>query len=69
VETFVVRVFVPADLESIELCGLFEHVGSGRVESFRGRADLVDRFLTTLESRGVEETASPNEGFDLKEAT
>jgi len=62
-ETFVVRVFVPAGDEKLELTGVVEHSSTGRSEQFRGSADLLDivrRQLETLdehpEPRNREET-------------
>jgi hypothetical protein len=49
VETFVVRVFVPAGDEKLELTGVVEHSGSGRSEHFRGTEGLVGVVLHQLE--------------------
>jgi hypothetical protein len=40
-ETFVVRVFVAPAGETIPLCGVVEHVGSGSREPFEGAAGLI----------------------------
>lgn len=44
-----VRVFVPAGEERLELAGLVEHVGSGRARPFRGARHLADVVLEQLE--------------------
>lgn len=44
-----VRVFVPAGEERLELAGLVEHVASGRAQPFRGASGLVDVVLEELE--------------------
>jgi hypothetical protein len=49
VETFVVRVFVPAGDEKLELTGVVEHSGSGRSEHFRGTEGLLGVVLHQLE--------------------
>ena len=48
-ETFVVRVFVPAENEKLELTGVVEHSGTGRSEHFRGTEGLLDVVLQQLE--------------------
>ena len=48
-ETFVVRIFVPAGDEKVELTGVVEHSGTGRSEHFRGTDDLLDVVLHQLE--------------------
>jgi len=48
-ETFVVRVFVPAEEEQLELTGIVEHSGTGRSEHFRGAESLVGVLLHQLE--------------------
>ena len=48
-ETFVVRVFVPADHAAMPLAGTVEHVGAGRTSSFRGIAGLLDVVLRELQ--------------------
>ncbi len=48
-ETFVVRIFVPAGDEKLELTGVVEHSGSGRSEHFRGTESLVGVVLHQLE--------------------
>ena len=48
-ETFVVRIFVPAAGERVRLTGVVEHVGTGRALAFRGRTGLVDAVLHELE--------------------
>jgi hypothetical protein len=40
-ETFVVRIFVPADGAKLEIAGTVRHVASGAEQSFRGRRGLV----------------------------
>jgi hypothetical protein len=47
-ETFVVRVFVPADDAELEPAGIVEHIGTRRMEVFRGAHDLVDVVLSLL---------------------
>ena len=47
-ETFVVRVFVPAGHEQVPFAGTVEHVRAGRSSSFRGVAELVDAVLGEL---------------------
>lgn len=47
-ETFVVRVFVPAGREQLELSGLVERAGTGRAESFSTPQGLVDAVLREL---------------------
>jgi hypothetical protein len=49
VETFVVRIFVPAGEEKLELTGVVEHSGSGRSEHFRGAEGLLGVVLHQLE--------------------
>jgi hypothetical protein len=46
--TFVVRVFVPAEANGVPLCGIVEHVGTGRAEQFHGSHGLVDAVLDEL---------------------
>jgi hypothetical protein len=65
VETFVVRVFVPADVESEALCGLVQHVGSGRTESFRGPAALVHVVLEALDAGAEERTRTAPGSTDV----
>lgn len=48
-ETFVVRVFVPANDEKLELTGIVEHSGSGHSEHFQGTGGLVGVVLDQLE--------------------
>lgn len=48
-ETFVVRIFVPAGDEKLELTGVVEHSGTGRSEHFRGSDGLLDVVLHQLE--------------------
>lgn len=54
-ESFVVRIWVPAEAESrgvpFRLLGFVEHVGAGRPVSFRGRDELL-----ALVEAGVERT-------------
>ena len=48
-ETFVVRIFVPiVDGETLPLCGIVEHVGSGGSKSFHGGDDLVELMRRVL---------------------
>jgi hypothetical protein len=49
VETFVLRVFVPADAEDVPFCGIVEHPGSGLSESFHGVSELMRVVLQRLE--------------------
>jgi len=49
VETFVVRVFVPAGDEQLELTGFVEHAGREHSESFAGAAGLIGALLHELE--------------------
>jgi hypothetical protein len=58
VETFVVRVFVPAENSGLEPAGFVEHVGSHRVESFRGALGLVDAVFALLGLRREREQES-----------
>lgn len=58
-ETFVVRVFVPAGDEKLELTGVVEHSGTGRSEHFRGSEGLVGVVLHQLELG--HETVAPGE--------
>jgi hypothetical protein len=46
--TYVVRVFVPADASGVPLCGIVEHVGTGRAEPFHGSGGLIDAVLRDL---------------------
>jgi hypothetical protein len=66
VETFIVRIFVPAGSEHVDLVGVVEHVRSGRVHRFHGRDELLDAVLYRLgpEQRGTGE--SPD-GLEPKE--
>ena len=47
-ETFVVRIFVPADGAELEVAGTVRHVASGTERSFRGRRGLVAAVLEGL---------------------
>jgi hypothetical protein len=49
VQTFVLRVFVPADAEDVPFCGIVEHPSSGLSESFRGLPELMRVVLQRLE--------------------
>lgn len=49
VETFVVRIFVPADRGFVPLAGTVEHVGAGRASSFSGIVELLDLVLRELQ--------------------
>ena len=63
-ETFVVRVFVPAEAGSVPFCGVVEVSSSGRAESFRSAHDLIQIVLHELElGRTAAEPAEP-EGED-----
>jgi len=62
-ETFVVRIFVPAlDGEAVPLCGIVEHVASGRAESFQGIDDLMCLVAGALERPGPVETPAGGSG-------
>lgn len=50
-ETFVVRVFVPASEERLELSGFVEHAGTGHAQSFTGADALIGVVLRRLELR------------------
>jgi hypothetical protein len=54
-KTFVVRVFVPADNAELEPAGLVEHVGTRRVDFFRGAHGLLDVVLNLLGAERKEE--------------
>jgi len=58
-ETFVIRIFVPAfDGEALPLSGIVEHVGSGQAASFQGGQALVALVRKALERpTPVERTA------------
>jgi hypothetical protein len=61
-ETFVVRIFVPAvHGEALPLCGIVEHVASGHAESFQGVEDLVRTVAGALERRGGAERAAADD--------
>ena len=49
-ETFVVRVFVPADDAELEPTGFVEHVGTRRSRRFQGAQGLIDAVLRGLKS-------------------
>jgi hypothetical protein len=57
VETFVVRVFVPADADVVPFCGVVERSGSGRIESFQSAQDLIQIVLHELEQRAAARAA------------
>ena len=61
-ETFVVRVFVPAGDEELELTGVVEHSSTGRSERFRGTEGLIDVVLHQLELGRPSVEPSPREG-------
>jgi hypothetical protein len=63
VETFVVRIFVPANDEKLELTGIVEHSGTGRSTQFRGTEGLVRAVLRQLElgAHGPESHGSQQE--------
>jgi hypothetical protein len=57
VETFVIRIFVPADADGVPFCGIVERSGSGRAVSFQGAQDLIQIVLHELQrdsARGLE---------------
>jgi hypothetical protein len=57
VETFVVRVFVPADADGLLFCGVVEHAGTGSAESFSKRATIramKTRRFQRVSHRGAE---------------
>jgi hypothetical protein len=58
VETFVVRVFVPAGRESVPFTGTIEHVGAGESSSFRGAAELIDTVMRALQ---FDDLSAPSE--------
>jgi hypothetical protein len=61
-ETFVVRIFVPAvHGEALPLCGIIEHVASGHAESFQGVEDLMRTVARALERRAGTERAAPDD--------
>jgi hypothetical protein len=61
-ETFVVRIFVPASDERLELVGVVEHPGTGRSEHFRGTESLVHVVLHQFElGRADHENALPED--------
>jgi hypothetical protein len=53
VETFVMRVFVPADADGVPFCGVVERSGSGRSEPFQSAQDLIQIVLYELELGGA----------------
>jgi hypothetical protein len=57
-ETFVVRVFVPATPEALPLCGLVERVGVSGPTPFRGVEELITalRGATALADRQARTT-------------
>lgn len=67
-ETFVVRIFVPADGAELEIAGTVRHVASGTERSFRGRRGLVAAVLGSLLHPAAEhkevESCRTEEGFD-----
>jgi hypothetical protein len=63
-ETFVVRIFVPATDEKLELTGVVEHSSTGRSEHFRGPDGLLSVVLHQLE---LAPPASPPSGETTKE--
>jgi hypothetical protein len=58
VETFVIRIWIPAelddDLERCRLRGLVEHVGSGERKAFRDTCDLLAFLETRLDQQRLE---------------
>ena len=58
VETFVVRVFVPAGRESVPFTGTIEHVGAGESSCFRGAAELIDTVMRALQ---LDDLSAPSE--------
>jgi hypothetical protein len=62
-ETFVVRIFVPnPDGQAVPLCGIVEHVSSGRAEAFQGIHDLASLVACALEWTAAKRTAPRDEG-------
>ena len=58
-ETFVVRVFVPADQDGVPFCGLVEHIGDQRAQRFAGAIELLERIR-----EGLRETVEPGRPAD-----
>jgi hypothetical protein len=57
VETFVIRIWIPAELDDLEryrLRGLVEHVGSGGRKAFRDACDLLAFLETRLDQQRLE---------------
>jgi hypothetical protein len=61
VETFVVRVFVPAGAEGVPFCGVVQHAGTGRAEPFESTEDLIQIVIHELDviQRGRTVTGRP----------
>jgi hypothetical protein len=57
VETFVVRVFVPADPGGVPFCGVVEHPVTGSTEAFQSTQDLIEIVLHELERDGAARAA------------
>jgi hypothetical protein len=55
-ETFVLRIFLPADSAEVELAGIVEHVGSGVKRPFRGKQSLVAALIGGLQSRVTDDS-------------
>jgi hypothetical protein len=53
VETFVIRIFVPADDLELDLTGVVEHAATGRSEQFRGATGLLNVVLHQLRLEGT----------------
>lgn len=52
-ETFVVRIFVPAAGGETPIAGVVEHVGTGWSASFGGEEELLTAFRSWLEREGT----------------
>ncbi len=66
-ETFVVRVWTPADREevvggSLVLHGVVEHAGSGRQQRFRSDTELLTLLRGRLETRARDSTDAAKGG-------
>lgn len=57
-QTFVVRLFLPAEPEPVPLCGLVERVGSRDVEVFESADGLIRLLEAGLRQREPRPTAS-----------
>jgi hypothetical protein len=59
-ETFVLRVWIPAEVnepvaQPLGLRGFVEHVGSGRSDPFRGGDELLELVIAAISSHAGEE--------------